>query len=256
MGQQWKWGQTPNNSATTTVLNTLTVGNCTRLAAQLTGAAQNFNQTTGLGGSYLSNFCRANGDVFSFYSNTGGNSLLAGNTTIGYNPTIFDLSCGQSGGCTAANAYTFTDDVTLGYTTTAANYPGTGQAPGLYFGSDPSGTYNVGVTSSYNVEYGIRNGDGGSPPGVTLSSGSGILTADPLFVNEPAQGAYPPAAILDNFNFNLASGSPAIHAGTAVSGLTTDYYGTARPNPPSMGAIEYGSSAWSPSMARGAAGFF
>ena len=35
-----------------------------------------------------------------------------------------------------------------------------------------------------------------------------------------------------------AAGSPALGAGVAVSGLTTDYYGAARGDPPSVGAVE------------------
>jgi hypothetical protein len=47
--------------------NNLIVGDCYRMSDQLPGAVQNFNVTTGLPGSYLSNYCRAAGDTFSFF---------------------------------------------------------------------------------------------------------------------------------------------------------------------------------------------
>ena len=103
-------------------------------------------------------------------------------------------------------------------------YPNTGQAPGLYY---MDGT--VVLSSANNIEYGVRNGD--------ACSGS-ILCIDPLLVNEPAQGAVPPETTLDNFNFHPAVNSPAIGAGIAIPGLTTDYYGAKRPNPPTIGAVE------------------
>jgi hypothetical protein len=57
-------------------------------------------------------------------------------------------------------------------------------------------------------------------------------------MNQPAQQDWTNKKFLDNFNFQPASGSPAIGHGIPVSGITTDYYGKARPNPPSIGAVE------------------
>jgi len=66
-------------------------------------------------------------------------------------------------------------------------------------------------------------------------------TQDPLFVNEPANSMTTSIAAesaLDNFNFTPSSTSPANGAGVAIAGLTTDFNGNTRPNPPSIGAIE------------------
>ena len=60
------------------------------------------------------------------------------------------------------------------------------------------------------------------------------LFSDPKFVNASAG------------DFHLQAGSPAISAGVAVSGVTTDKDGRPRPNPPSIGAYESGSSVPSP----------
>ena len=92
MGQQGKWGTTQN--ATTLVENNLIVGNCFRMSQQLPGAAQNFSLSTKLPGSYLSNFCRAAGDVFSYFSDIGSTVLFANNSVVAISPTIFDFGYG------------------------------------------------------------------------------------------------------------------------------------------------------------------
>jgi hypothetical protein len=223
MGQQGKWGTTQN--ATTLVENNLIVGNCFRMSQQLPGAAQNFSLGTGLPGSYLSNFCRAAGDVFSYFSDVGSTVLFANNSLVATSPTVFDLGCGTANGCGAVQ-YAFKNNIFLGYTAPISYYPNTGQAPGLFYKADAS----VNIVSSNNVEYGMRNGD-------CQFGGPGIICSDPLLVNEPAQGAYPPESIMDNFNFHLTSASPAIGAGVTYSGIpTTDFYGSAQTSP-SIGAV-------------------
>ncbi len=69
-------------------------------------------------------------------------------------------------------------------------------------------------------------------------AGTHALCSDPSLVTEPAQGAWPPETVFDNFNFHPSATSPLIGAGTPASGMTTDYYGVTRPNPPSIGAVE------------------
>ena len=83
MGAQWKWGSTLN--ANVLLENNLTVMNCTRMSATLPGAVQNFNQSTGLGGSYLTNFCRAGGDGIAFLTRAGSTNHFYGNTIIAGN---------------------------------------------------------------------------------------------------------------------------------------------------------------------------
>ncbi len=64
--------------------------------------------------------------------------------------------------------------------------------------------------------------------------GTGDVNADPALVNATTFMASDKA---------LSSiSSPAYHAGVAISGLTTDYAGNAFASPPSMGAMEYGST--------------
>ncbi len=43
---------------------------------------------------------------------------------------------------------------------------------------------------------------------------------------------------MDHFNFHPLAGSPAVGHGVSVSGLTKDFFGVTRPNPPTIGAAE------------------
>lgn len=59
------------------------------------------------------------------------------------------------------------------------------------------------------------------------TAGTGDITSDPLFTSRATA------------DFTLQSpASPCIGAGTAITGVTTDYTGAPRANPPSMGAYE------------------
>jgi hypothetical protein len=66
-----------------------------------------------------------------------------------------------------------------------------------------------------------------------------IICSDPPLV-KPATPTEMDKPVIDNFKFHPASGSPAVGRGISVNGITTDYYGNARPNQPSIGAAEPG----------------
>jgi len=221
MGQNWKWGQDANS--TFLAQNNLIIGNCTRMSQQLPGAAQNFSKSTGQGGSYLSNFCRAAGDTLAYFADAGSTVNVVNNTIVTYQPTIFDLNCATANNCATA-PYHFTNNLILGYTASASPY-NRGEAPGLYYRADNS----VQIVGTHNLEYGIRNGD---PCGR-----DGNICADPLLVDEPKQRLENQTS-LDNFNFHPSSASPASGHGKSLAGLSTDYYGRPRPNPPAIGAVE------------------
>ena len=220
MGQQWKWGATPNS--TTTFVNNVTVGNCQRMSQQLPGAPINYNIATGTPGAHLSLFCRAAGDIFSFYSAANSSVLFAFNTTVGYSSTVFDMDCQAANAC-GSTPYVFRDNLMLGFLQPTYN-PTYVQLPGLYYQSDNSDQ----VTEDHNLYYNLRHAACSSP---------GDICSDPMFVNEPPLTVVSESQF-DNFNFNLSSTSPAISAGIAISGITTDFNGNTRPNPPTLGAIE------------------
>jgi hypothetical protein len=211
MGQQWKWGGStvPTN---TTFINNLTVGNCDRMSASLPGAPSTYNK-------YLSGFCRASGDVFAFVTPRNSRLLIANNTVVAYSATVFDLACQPADSC-ASTPFTFTNNIFLGYYLKGA------EPPGLFYAED----HSIKVTASHNIEYGSRSG--GSP------CRGDIICSDPRLVNEPPQQGWMNQTFLDNFNFKPSSNSPANGRGIAINGITTDYYGITRPNPPSIGAIE------------------
>jgi hypothetical protein len=208
-------------------MNNLTIGNCARFQAPIPGAAQNFAKSSGLPGAYLSDYCRAAGNTVAINSQQNSYVLFANNTFVDYYDTVILLSCGPSNnnqdGMCGTTPFVFTNNIFLGY------YLSNELPPGLFYVNDSSIT----VTATNNIEYGNR-----SDYGVTCGV-NGNTCSDPLLVGEPVQQAWANQTFLDNFNFNPTSASPAIGAGTTYSGmLPTDYYGTLRPNPPSIGAIE------------------
>ena len=229
MGQQLKWDQTPSGIGL--FQNNLVVGNCSRMTAALPGAAQNFNVSTGLGGSYLSDFCRAGGSTFGVLTQPSAVMNYNGNTVVGAWDTIFAYDCGPEpggqGDCGSASLL-WKDNNFLGYTHSGRS------APGLFYKTDSS----VVFTSSYNNEYGISAGDTCGTNHITCTS--------PLLVSQPSQPFPSTEAGLDVFNpktagnsFYPTSGSPLIGAGTAISGMTSDYYLVARPASPTLGGVEY-----------------
>ena len=230
MGQQWKWGGQVNS--TVLFQNNLTVGNCARMSELIPGAAQIFAQSSGLPGSYLSDFCRAAGDTMDILTQVGSTNNFYGNTVVMADSTGIDYNCGPAGGgatnCGSV-ANIWQDNNFLGYAPSFVYL-----APGLWYVVPNS---NINITSSYNNEFGIRNGD--------TCGTNNITCADPLLVNEPAAPWPGTQTDLDVFNpfvtgnsFQPSSGSPLVGAGTAVNGLTLDYNGKTRPNPPSIGAVE------------------
>ena len=223
MGAQWKWNNTPG--ATVTFENNLTVGNCQRLSAQVPGASQSFAASTKLPGAYLSDYCRAGGNTVAVNTQENSHVLFANNTFVDYLDTVILMSCGNaygnhSGKC-GSTPVVFTNNIFLGYTLKG------GEAPGLFYIDDKS----LKFTSHHNIEYGNRSD-------FADKCGGDIICSDPRLVNQPPQQAWSNQTFLDNFTFYPRSDSPAVGHGVPMNGLTTDFYGSPRPNPPSIGAVE------------------
>jgi hypothetical protein len=241
MGSEWKFAQYLNGTAT--FKNNLIIENCNRMSEALPGAAQNFNQNTGLAGSYLTNFCRAGAESFNYLTRLGSSVNFTGNTMVGVDAIMIAAGCGYY---TPGNAFNFeydclpnpnvfTNNNFLGYTDPSPIF--SGSAPALFY-VDPAYPY-ITITSSYNNEYNIKPGTGDH------CGTNHILCVDPLLVKEPALPWPGTETDFDVFNafvtgnsFYPAIGSPLIGAGTTISGLTTDYYATNRPTPPTIGAVE------------------
>jgi hypothetical protein len=240
-GSQLKWGTQANGS--TLFQNNFVDGNCNAMSVQIPGAVQNFNSSTGLPGSYLGDYCRAAGAPFAINSSANSTFLFAGNTIVaGMAPTTLQMSCVTAGTC-SSTTWQFTDNIFLGYAVPANYGPfGGGYSPALYWTDDTPSTDLI-VNSSHNLFFGNKSGSDdctGGYGGVTLTSTSPIC-ASPLLAGQPStysgESEFLPF-IPSTTNLYPSIQSPAIGAGIAVPGITNDYYGVTRPNPPSIGAIE------------------
>lgn len=214
MGQQWKWGTSPNSN--TVFVNNVTIGNCRRMSQPISGAPPGYNR-------YLSDFCRAAGDVFSFYSAGNSTVLIADSTIIGYSATMFDFSCQTPNGCGSAH-YVFRNNIVLGFLNPKSN---PAEVPGLFYFSDPS----VKLEPDHDVFFNLR-----SRPCPWFGR-SDLICENPIFVGEPPLSLSKESE-LDNFNFHLTPGSEAIAHGLAIHGITTDFFGKPRGDSPTIGAVE------------------
>jgi hypothetical protein len=249
MGAQLKWGQAP--SATLLFQNNLVVTNCLRMSEAIPGAAQNFSLGTGLGGSYLANFCRAGGAGFANVERAGGVNVYNGNTIIAAGNIVFQAGCGYY---SIGNVFNWEfncgtttnilkDNNFLGYTDPS---PILGVPSALYCALSSNSTCNlisdggVQFNGSYNNEIGMK-------PGTTDTCGTNNNTCvNPLMTSQPASpwpGSETNLDVFDPFagsgnSFYPTSGSPLIGAGITIPGLTTDYYGKPAANPPAIGAVQ------------------
>jgi hypothetical protein len=218
MGQQWKWNTTTNS--TTIFTNNYAGGNCYRMSEAIPGAVYSFWEQTGNPGGFLTAACRAAGDTFNVQTDAGSTSLFAGNTIMGVANVAVDFGCATANNCTGV-PITFTDNVFIGYFDN--NF--TSHLPTPYYtASDPT----LAISHDHNLYYNVYP---------SCPTGTGELCSSPLFVGQPAS-PFSTESALDAFNLNPSSTSPLIGAGLAVSGLTLDYTGVTRPNPPSIGAYE------------------
>jgi Putative Ig domain len=211
--------------------NNVAVGNCLRMSQPISGAPSTYNAN-------LSDFCRSS-DNLPIDFRQGGTAFLANNTFVTYAPTTIDTQCwdapGQgspedSGAGCGNSSLTFVNNLVLGYDNpTTYNMGGQPGGPGMFYFRDTIGT----VVRNNNLYYGVGHGFS-CPTGFP-----GEICQDPLFVNEPTgnSSAFVESE-LDNFNFNITSGSPAVGAGSYIPSLTLDYSGLHRSNPPSIGAVE------------------
>ena len=225
MGANWKWGGYDTFTNVVTFQNNLTVNNCVRMKEAMAGVPSTYNM-------YLTGFCRAGGSGVASVIPIGAVWNLQNNTWISAQQIAIYAACvGADVSC--ASTINSTNNIFLGYTD--PNNPYGVSVPTLYY-LDPG----IVLNASHNVEFGMQYG-------TCPSTANGVKCTDPLLLNEPSQ-TWVSEAALDVFNpfnagnsFEQTSSSPSKYAGTAIGGLTTDYYGSAYNSPPSMGGVEYGS---------------
>lgn len=210
-GAALKWGP---NLQSATVTDNLILANCNRLAAPMPGAPSNYNAN-------LHDFCRA-GDAVPFDFRQGGSVFMANNTIVNYAPTTLDVSCSDAS-C-SNSTLTFENNIVLAYSNSAVTDYGGNTGPGLFYYGQPIGN----VVRNHNVYFGL--GHSTCPTGRPTE-----ICADPLLVGEPA---FTGESSLDNFNFNITTGSPAKGAGVTIPALTLDITGLIWGSSPSIGAYE------------------
>jgi len=227
------------NFGTAILTDNVAIADCYRMSQPITGTPSTYNAN-------LADFCRAN-DTLPFDFRQASKVTIASNTIVSYSPTIFDISCwdapgqgGNNNGCGSA-VLNFYDNIVIGYDNPATYSLGGQQGgPGLWYFQEaaPSGSTSGQVIGTINRSNNIYYGIGHNFACPTGYSNEKCVTPD--FINQPtANGTSFTAAELDNYNFNLSSGSPAVDTGVTYTGVPTlDYNGVTRPNPPSIGAVE------------------
>ena len=231
------------------VQNTLVVANCRRMAFDLPGAPSGYN-------SHLGSFCRAfNAISFNFTQGKQQKMRYAHNTVLSYFDTAFTIGCDGSGTVTCTDStFDMEDNIVKGMDAPSSSdtYGGNIGGPGAFYFqtfnggnsyvSAPQSTVVANMIRKNNVWQGFRDLNASN-----MQTGEQYITACPsLFQNEPSDCNLSPEVTFDqtkwdNYNFALASASPAKAAGVTV-GATTDYAGNQYLVAPSVGALEYGST--------------
>ena len=211
-GQTFKIGA--GTGTTNTAINNVSIDNC-RILSTASAFPLNPSGWTTLDSG---DTCRAGGDHWSMTSAANTTIIMENNTSVGYGNVMYDFTCNIFLSSCPGAMIVFKNNLSLGF-----QDPSSGQfASGVFL--------NTGITSaniapsSNNLWFNIRTGC----PDPSLID-TAFQCGDPLLVAESNVNAINP---------NLTGGSPAIANGIFISGITTDYNGIARPNPPSIGAFE------------------
>jgi hypothetical protein len=168
-------------------------------------------------------------------------------------PSIFNFHCDGASNC-AGVTFTLQNNILVGYDNpNTYSYGGQAGGPGLFCGPACNGDAGLIQTfaRSNNIWYGARgscqantsDGSAVTETAVNESCSNVLYATQPTgnagsFV-ESELDAIASTATTSGSGFNLSSSSPAIHAGVAISGLTTDFNGRPYRNPPTEGAIEF-----------------
>jgi hypothetical protein len=215
-GQTFKLGAGSASSA----INNVSISNC-----RIMGTAGNFPLNPSGWDSGLSDFCRAAGDEWAFQLDNGTAITLENNTSVGYGTTMYDFECAYGAPNCGSNGATvvFVNNISKGYPD-----PGNSDilASGLYFGGGNL-LANPGSVITNNLWNTMATG---CPSSATAQYEKNYVCADPLLSAESNINAITPT---------LTSASPAIGAGVAIIGMTTDFSDSTRPIPPAIGAFEF-----------------
>jgi Putative Ig domain len=214
-GQTFKLGAGSASSA----INNVSISNCRVLAT-----ASNFPLNPSGWALDNGDTCRAAGDHWAFQLNNNTVITLENNTSVGYGTTMYDVECAALAPNCAANGATFIFKNNI-----SKGYPDPGDdnrlASGIYLGAG-----NVLANSGSVIDHNLWSTMNTGCPDSSVPGTEKIYTCgDPDLVGE---------SNINAINPNITSSSPAINSGIAISGITTDYNGNTRANPPAIGAME------------------
>lgn len=206
-------GTFKSGGESSTLINSVSIQNCFRMDAAITGVPTGFN-------SQLSLWCRAGDGVTANWLGGGSGEVIKfqDNAIVTYGNDAIDLQIQGTGVCTGCTA------LTQGNVFLAYNNPSTGlpHNPVVYGNSGPT-------TTDHNTFFNFF--------GFTCTGTDQCV--DPLFVSEPPPATNVGNGGLDAFNFNLSSSSPAKTSQIPISGITDDFFGVTRLNPTSAGAAQF-----------------
>jgi hypothetical protein len=238
MGQQLKVG------SASTARNNLLIGNCNALRQSIPGTPAGYN-------SRLSDFCRAADVAVAMEVQDSAPTYFQFNTLYSANTIGLQVGCNPKTTCTSLSTLVYQDNIFFGFLNNVAdgypsNWPYTGNYADPVYLDVPSISElfsNAGSAFSYNVTYHPKSY--WTCPNTKDDETNGICE-DPQLTDETwhtyGYGDMAPV-----------SGSRVIKAGIAIPGVTVDYTGNTRPDPPSIGALEYGSRPFGDQIAINAA---
>jgi hypothetical protein len=219
MGNQIKIG----SDGGSTITNSIIYSNCEAMSKAIPGTPSGYN-------AMLSDFCRADDEAIIVSMNDGSTSTVAGNTIYGFREGTTINSWGDLGGivcagtCTTADKIVYVDNVLVGF-----DPKNTGRFPGQYYLQESVFSHNpftnAGSVYGHNVKYQLSTA---CPDAGETNS---ICAAPQL-----NQVTWPAYGYLDTKP--SSNSSNVVGTGIAMPVLTQDYTGTARGNPPSIGAYE------------------
>ncbi|WP_188760661.1 hypothetical protein [Edaphobacter acidisoli] len=205
-GQQLKVG------AVSTIQNSLIVGNCAAIQQAIPGRPA----TTG---DNLADVCRGGNEAVAVVTWPGQPTVFQNNTLItgGYLGIEVEYATSDTG---PTNTMLYNNNVFIGYLNVAH-----GQNPAvLYSNTDLKALTNPGASWTNNATYGAKT----SCP---QAGESAAVCADPGLIDETLH-AYGYGNMAPAVTNNVTG------KGIAVPGITVDFNGAPRPNPPTIGAIE------------------
>jgi hypothetical protein len=179
----------------------------------------------------LSDFCRAADTAVFISVQDSTPTTYQFNTLYSADDTGVEIACGTTT-CTSLSTIIFENNLFFGFMNDAAhgNPVGSNQlANQIYLDDSVSGLFShSGSVNSYNATYSARSScpEYGETNAVCL---------DPQLTDETWH-------LYGYGNMDPVQESRILGMGVAISGVTVDYNGVTRPNPPSMGALEHGSA--------------